>query len=381
MPSRLVSIVAMVALGLAADSLAGPPPVGTSFRSVRISGQKLGTQYTPGGASLEYTVVFDPVSSLYHLWAFTGADGLAKMNQIVHTTSTDGVSFTPTGFMSYASPPKFASFGASGEPDYQFPRAAFYGGSWRLLLWTPNAQAGNPYGSYNYNESANDLGASPSQLAVNHQGPVSGGTSGQTTGWWGLLGGNLFAQYDNVGGVGRFAFTNGSPPTVPALPSATRDLITGTGYVYGLTDPSNPLAVYTHNSARTIDLGGRLGTFYALRYWSSAARVNKQIYYVESLDGGATWSSIVGFFADGNAVTIDGALNTGNFSLPEVVMGPAGPVFYFSTTDSAGDLVVGSNAQAAAPIPPIPTLILPMRILLAALLLAVGVRGIGKLFE
>ena len=123
----------------ARESDAGPPPVGTSFQSVRVSGQKLGTQYTPGGASLEYTVVYDSVSRLYHLWCFTGPGGLAKMSQIQHAISTDGISFTPTGFMSYAAAPNFAGFGATGEPDYQFPRAVLYAGSWRLLLWTPNA--------------------------------------------------------------------------------------------------------------------------------------------------------------------------------------------------------------------------------------------------
>ena len=334
---------------------------------------KLGTQYTPGGASLEYTVAYDPLSGLYHLWAFTGAGGLARMNQIQHATSADGISFTSTGFMSYATPPDFASFGATGEPDYQFPRAAFFAGTWRLLLWTPNAQAGNPYGSYYYNESANDLGVSPGQLAVTHQGPVTGGTFGQTTGWWGLLGGSLFAQYDNVGGVGRFAFTDGSPPSVPGLPSATQDLITGTGFVYGLTNPLSPLAVYTHNSGRTIDLGGRLGTFYSLRHWSDGSRVNKQIYYVESLDGGTSWSPVVGLFTNGNAVTVDGAVNTGNFSLPELAMTPSGPVFYFSTTDSAGNVVVATNASGES-LAPIPTLSLPVRILLVAALAAIAVR-------
>ncbi|HYB53805.1 MAG TPA: hypothetical protein VEG84_08055, partial [Thermoanaerobaculia bacterium] len=183
-------LAALLTVGQSSEALGSPPAVGTAFQSVRISGQKLGTQYTSSGASLEYTIAFDPGTGLYHLWTFTGSSGLAKMSQVQHATSTDGISFTPTGFMSYATAPDFAAFGATGEPDYQFPRAALLSGTWKLLLWTPNAQSGNPYGSYNYNESANDLGASPSQLAATHQGPVSGGTFGQTTGWWGLLEGN-----------------------------------------------------------------------------------------------------------------------------------------------------------------------------------------------
>ncbi len=208
---------------------------------------------------------------------------------------------------------------------------------------------------------------------MTHQGPVAGGTFGQTTGWYGLLGGNLFAQYDNVGGIGRFAYTDGAPPTVPAgPPNATKDLITGTGYVYGLGDSSNPLAVYPHNSARTIDLGGRLGTFYSIRHWSDGSRVNKQIYYVESTDGGATWTDPVGLFSDGNAVTVDGAPNTGNFSLPEVATGRAGFVFYFSTTDSQGSVVVATNA-AAAPGSPVPALGAPAVVLMV---LALGITAL-----
>ena len=370
-------LAALLTVGQSSEALGSPPAVGTAFQSVRISGQKLGTQYTSSGASLEYTIAFDP-ALVSITWTFTGSSGLAKMSQVQHATSTDGISFTPTGFMSYATAPDFAAFGATGEPDYQFPRAALLSGTWKLLLWTPNAQSGNPYGSYNYNESANDLGASPSQLAATHQGPVSGGTFGQTTGWWGLLEGNLFAQYDNAGGIGRFSFTDGSPPVVPALPSATQGLVTGTGFVYGLTDPTNPLAVYPHNSARTIDLGGRLGTFYSLRHWSDGSRVNKQIYYVESTDGGSTWSSVAGLFANGNAVTVDGAPNGGNFSLPEMTIGPNGPVFYFSTTDSAGNVVVATNAAASVPVAPVPTLSRFMQTLLALALAGVALRIIAR---
>ncbi|MCI4340727.1 MAG: hypothetical protein L3J73_05640, partial [Thermoplasmata archaeon] len=350
---------ASIALGagcFAAQALAAPPAVGTAFQSVRISGQKLGSAYTPGGASLEYTIAFDPLSGVYHLWCFTGMT-VDKLATILHATSPDGIDFSPTGNLSYATSPDFVAYGAAGEPDYQFPRAARSGGDWKLLLWTPNAQTSpSPYGMYNYNESADDLGASPGNLAVTHQGPVLGGTLGQTTGWYGLLGGSLFAQYDNVGGIGRFTYTNGAPPTVPVgPPNATKDLITGTGYVYGLLDPSNPLAVYPHNSARTIDLGGRLGTFYSVRHWSDGSRVNKQIYYVESTDGGATWTDPTGLFANGDAVKVDGVPNTGNFSLPEVTMGRTGMVFYFSTTDSQGNVVVATNANAgpgsAGPVP------------------------------
>jgi hypothetical protein len=361
---------------LAARALAAPPVLGTAFQSVKISGQRIGTEYTPGEASLEYTIAYDQSSGLYHLWCFTGSR-VDKLATIRHATSSDGINFTATGNLSYASPPNFAAFGASGEPDYQFPRVVLYGGTWKLLLWTPNAQTSpSPYGGYNYNESANDLGASPSTLAVGHQGPVIGGTFGQTTGWYGLIASSLFVQYDNVGGIGRFSYTDGVPPSVPGLPNATKDLVTGTGYVYGLVDPLNPLAVYPHNSGRTIDLGGRLGTFYSLRRWSDGSRIDKQIYYVESADGGATWTSPVGLFADGNTVIVDGALNAGNFSLPDIAMSPCGPVFYFSTTDSQGRLVVATNAATACGTTTVPTLSGTGLVFLGALL---GFTALGLL--
>jgi len=108
-------LAALLTVGQSSEALGSPPAVGTAFQSVRISGQKLGTQYTSSGASLEYTIAFDPGTGLYHLWTFTGSSGLAKMSQVQHATSTDGISFTPTGFMSYATAPDFAAFGAPPE--------------------------------------------------------------------------------------------------------------------------------------------------------------------------------------------------------------------------------------------------------------------------
>ncbi len=116
-PAR-VGRLASISLGaacFAAQAFAGPPAVGTAFQSVRISGQKLGSAYTSSGASLEYTVVFDPVSGVYHLWCFTGATA-DKLGAILHATSPDGIDFSPTGNLSYAAPPNFASYGAIGEP-------------------------------------------------------------------------------------------------------------------------------------------------------------------------------------------------------------------------------------------------------------------------
>jgi len=90
---------------------------------------------------------------------------------------------------------------------------------------------------------------------------------------------------------------------------------------------------------------------------------------------GAPWQV---FFANGNAVTVDGAPNAGNFSLPEMTIGPNGPVFYFSTTDSAGNVVVATNAAASVPVAPVPTLSRFMQTLLALALAGVALRIIAR---
>ena len=59
--------------------------------------------------------------------------------------------------------------------------------------------------------------------------------------------------------------------------------------------------------------------------------MNKQIYYSESGDGGATWSNPAGLFANGNLVTIDGAPNQELFSHPEAVAARGARILYFST--------------------------------------------------
>jgi hypothetical protein len=87
-----------------------------------------------------------------------------------------------------------------------------------------------------------------------------------------------------------------------------------------------------------------LGTFYSFRFWQTGARVNKQIYYAESSDGGATWSAPVGLFADGNLVTVDGAPNQDNFSHPEVVLAAGARILYMSTRAGDGRFVVVTNA-------------------------------------
>jgi len=355
-PGKATAVaIFLAAAGLAGGALparAAPPAVGTAFVSVTLDGVRLGQDFTPNFHSLFPTIVLDPASGIFHLWVFDGSG--FRLAALRHAISADGVHFTSTGNLSYAGGPPFPGFGAPAEPPMEFVRAARVGTDWKLLMWTFNDGTPNSaiHGQYNYNISVDDLGASPANLLAAHQGPVqpiSGGVAGQVNGAWGLIGSSLFFEWDNLGGVGRFAYTDGSPPAVTGA-LAARDLITGTGYVYGLSNPSDPLAVYPHNVGRTIDQGdGTLGTYYALRFWQTAARVDKQIYYSESSDGGTTWGNPVGLFANGNLVTVDGAPNQENFSHPEVVLAGGLRILYFSTRAADGHLVVVTNAPALLP--------------------------------
>ncbi len=370
---RFVLVAVVLALWLAASTaLAAPPNPGTAFTSVTLDGVRLGQDFTANLFSMFPTIVFDPGTGIFHLWVFDGSG--FQLSALRHGTSTDGVHFTSTGNLSYAGGSPFPAYGAATEPAVEFVRAARVGGDWKLLLWTYNDPSG-AFGQYNYNISVDDVGSSPGNLSVTHEGPVqpmSGGVAGQVNGAWGLVGTSLFFEWDNVGGVGRFAYTDGAPPSVSGAVAAS-DLITGTGFVYGLSNPSDPLAVYPHNVGRTIaQPDGTLGTYYALRFWQTGARVNKQIYYAESSDGGSTWGSPVGLFADGNLVTVDGAPNQENFSHPEAVVAGGRRLLYMSTKAGDGHWVVATNAAALLE-EEVPALgPLGLAVLAGALLLAAG---------
>ena len=150
-----------------------------------------------------------------------------------------------------------------------------------------------------------------------------------------------------IGGLGKWTYDDTTPPSVETPYLATQDLITGTGYVYFLTHPGDPLGVYVHNVARVLDQGdGTLGVYYALRH-PDGSRVNKQIYYAQSGDGGQTWSAPVGLFSNGDAVRVDGAPNQFDFSHPEVTLVGSRRVLYFSTKAADGAFVVATSAGQA----------------------------------
>ncbi len=344
-----------LALGLLATRLFGAAPVYTDdFAAVTLDGVRLGTDLDASNLSLFPSVVYDPATAVFHMWVIAGAT--QSVEDIQHATSSDGVHFVSTGSLSFAGGNPFPANGAPVEPLFVFPRVAKLGSDWKLLLWTHNDPTPGVTGNYNYNESVNNIGTDIATLAVVHQGPVyptnGTGTFGQTTGPFGMVGGKLYVADDRPGGISKWSYNDTTPPSVDTPPDHYQDLITGTGYVYFLTNPGDPLAVYVHNIGRVLDQGdGTLGVYYSLRH-PDGSRVNKQIYYAESGDNGQSWSTPVGIFADGAAVLVDGAPNQFEFSHPEVTLAGARRVLYFSTKAADGQSVVATSAgQLPSPAP------------------------------
>jgi S-layer homology domain len=340
----------LLALAISAARLFGAAPVYTNnFAAVTLDGVRLGADLDPSGLSQFPSVVYDPTTGVFHMWVIAGAT--QSVEDIKHATSPDGVHFTSTGFLSFAGGSPFPVNGAPVEPPFVFPRAAKVGTDWKLLLWTHNDPSGAT-GDYNYNESLNDIGADPATLAVAHQGPFlptnGAGTYGQTTGPFGMIGSNLYVADDRPGGISKWNFNDTTPPSVDVPADEYQDLITGTGYVFFLTHPGDPLGVYVHNVGRVLDQGdGTLGVYYSLRF-PDGSRVNKQIYYAQSGDNGQSWSAPVGIFANGNAVRVDNAPNTFEFSHPESTLAGSRRILYFSTKAADGQSVVATSAAQAA---------------------------------
>ncbi len=342
---RFVAAVSTALVISAARLFAAAPVYSNNFAAVTLDGVRLGTDLNPSNYSMFPSVVYDSSSGIFHMWVFPAST--LSVEGLRHATSSDGVHFISTGDLSFAGGNPFPIYGAPVEPQFEFPRAAANGGDWKLLLWTENNASGT-YGDYNYNESVNDIGVDPGTLAVAHQGPVyptnGTGTYGQTTGPFGLVGGKLYVADDRPGGISKWNFNDTTPPSVDTPADASQDLITGTGYVYFLTHPGDPLGVYVHNVGRVLDQGdGTLGVYYSLRH-PDGSRVNKQIYYAQSGDNGQSWSTPVGIFANGDAVRVDGAPNTFDFSHPETTLVGARRVLYFSTKAADGQFVVATSA-------------------------------------
>jgi hypothetical protein len=228
-----------------------------------------------------------------------------------------------------------------------------------LFGWTENDQVTSPsFGQYNYNSSVNDLGTLAGNTSAVHQGPLNTPVAGNHVGTFGLVDARVYLRVDSAGGGnGQFAYTDGIAPSTGAELNEA-DLFTGTPYCWflvagcGTSDPRIP--AYVHNVGRTLrQTDGTLGTYYTFRNASTAARLDKQIWYIESSDNGVTWSPPAGVFVDGSAITIDhqpldAAAGTANFSHAEVTQANNVCRAYFSTQDANGKFVMVSASTGSA---------------------------------
>jgi hypothetical protein len=377
---------------------AAAPVAPLANQTVTLDGTPLGSAIA--NRSSVPTILYDAATATYHLWveaADESGSGVVatdfdplRISSFRHATSTDGVAFTSTGALSFSGNP-FAStiFGSTfGEPPWIYPRASVWNGSYRLMMWTFNDFfSGTPYpgvfGDYDYNISFNDIGADPGQTSLVHRGPVGpvpGTIPGETAGAFGIVDGVMY--YDNNSTLGRAAITDNGISAFPSGYDTGPWQVTGTNA--SVADPLTPLGliacefsggtVYVHNSARVLDNGdGTLGWFFSLRN-CDGTRHDAQVYYMESADGGQSWSAPVGIFA--GAATIGGNSLASGYSVADVVLVRGTRVIYFNAQDSEGNLVVG--AAPPAPVPTGPAVPMPIAPWLPATL-AAAIAALGAL--
>ena len=381
--AALLSVAFAWAVGEAA---AAPVPFPLSTSTVKLNGVALGSPMHPASLnSLRYTATYNPGDSLYHLWVLDGGDTQnpsdMQLADVVHATSSDGINFTAQGNLN---PPAnwwtttWAGVTASAEPSVNFLRVDKIGAEWFLTIWSPNE---TNTGRYNYNANVWNIGANINNLNLIQRGPLPTttdtpiGPGGNMVGSFGMVNGNIYLRNDTQynsgppvnpalygGGVGRYAYTDGSRPALSGIwGTSEADLFTGTTYCWMLPNPgANQCAAfpaatpaYVHNSGRTLPQGATLGAYYTFRNWTTAARLEKQIYYVESANDGLTWTGAAGVYANGNGVLVDGLPNTGNFSSPELTSVGAAYRAWFSTRDACGNTVLVTNESSATPLGPI----------------------------
>lgn len=364
--TRMILVSCAISLMATAQSgSAVAPQFGTQTCPVKLNGVRLGSDLTPGGSSLRNTIVWDPASRLYHLWVLANNDpafpASSALGEFSHATSTDGLHFILDSQLSYQiGSAAYANFGATIDPPLDFLRAAYdpIGGTWKLFAWTENV--GSSVGQYNYNSSVNDLGSSPFNTSVQHQGPLQSPFAGNHVGTFGLVDGSVFLRVDtgpsafgSGGGIGQFNFIDAVPPGTSAELNEA-DLFVGSPYCWfldancGNSDPRIP--AYVHNIGRTLrQADGSLASYYSFRNASTSSRVDKQIWFVSSSDNGANWSAPAGVFADGGALTIDGAplAADGLFGTVESVQRPNICRIYFSTRDADEKLVMVSASTGS----------------------------------
>lgn len=167
----------------------------------------------------------------------------------------------------------------------------------------------------------------------------------------GAVGGNLGA-YRILDDSVMPLVTTPRPSTEAATPKQTpeAELFAGTGFAENVV-PGLTRALVS-NLGRTIDQGGGvIGTYYNFADHSSLAPMQKELWYVESTDGGTTWTAPARIYGqtggvdNGEQVLVNGLPATLGFSAPEVTVNGRA---YFRTQDACGNRVTVTEASAAA---------------------------------
>ena len=291
-----LSIAWLATLVLAASAAAAPTPFPTQTTPVRLDGVPIGQPLHPSSLnSLRFTIAYDPAGELYHLWVLNGGDTQTpadmQVSDITHATSADGRAFVSQGKLS---PPaswwtQIPGTGATSEPSVNFIRADSIGGAWYLTVWSPN-ETGT--GLYNYNATVWLIGPSPNNLAIAQRGPLPSlseiptGPGGNMVGSFGMANGNIYLRQDTQfnsgppivppyygGGMGRYAYTDGTRPSLsPVWGTSEADLFGTTAYCWDLPAGASQCTAfpsrkpsYVHNSGRVALQGASLGAYYTFR--------------------------------------------------------------------------------------------------------------------
>lgn len=354
--------VTAVGVALASAMTLAAPTIPNTFVPVLVDGSATAFA-TAAAQGMAFNVLYD--GGVYHLWYRNDATALA-ISELRHATSTDGINFTTVGgAFSFASNP----FATGTPPALYYDAVSKVGTNFKLVHWTYTGGAGT-YPAYDYNNSVSNAGASAANTVVTHQGALGGGSIGQTAGAFGIVGGNWYGQCGNAGQeICRGAYTDGTPPSVPAsiYPSALNasSLFTSLGIPGG----------YINNHG-DINVGANgLDVTFTVRTDSSGARFNKQVYYANSTDNGASWSAITPLIS-GTPLLNNAPFGAGNFAHPELVLGAAGLYkLYVSAVDAQGNFVIavaGNRPVAIAPATPVPSTNGGVLAALAVMLLGAG---------
>jgi len=333
-------LVASLAL---APAHAAPPVVSSAFQPVLIDGS-----VAPASSGEAFNVIV--AGGVFHLWYRTG--GTFTISDLRHATSTNGVDFTTdTGSFSFATNP----FTTGTPPFLYYDAVSVVGGTYRIIHWTGNGDEGT-YPDYNSNSSVSDVGATPSNSVLTHQGainPIPGGTQGQTIGTFGIESGQwIGACGATAQQVCSVAYTDGSPPSVPATiyPAA----LDASGLFTSLGIPTG--YINNHGDARSAGVG--LEIAFTLRADPAGTRFDQQVYFSESSNGGASWSAPVGLLTGPPTLGPGFGNPGGNFAHPELLRLPGGNVLYVSTQDASGAFIIAVSGEAIAQAQgaPVPTL-------------------------